>query len=108
MKKDLLTVLGCSSSLALTLLTGHSANANSLVASQKEYIFTAPQASVVEVIEVSLPEDNSTANLKELEDCGCSADFTDEEGEQAIAQFGCDCAGCRYIVRSRMQQDQLL
>jgi hypothetical protein len=91
MKKELLTVLGCSSSLVLTLLTGTPANAESSSFPVREYFFTAP---------TSEPTENA------LEDCGCTmenaieADFTEEEGDLAIERFGCDCAGCRYIVRS--------
>jgi hypothetical protein len=86
MKKDLLTVLSCSSSLAFALWSGSPASADSGF-SVREYVFTAPAGA-------------------SLEDCGCTfdpavdADFTEEEGIRAIERFGCDCAGCRYIVRS--------
>jgi hypothetical protein len=103
MKKDRLTVLGCSGSLAVTLLTGHPARANALESSVREYIFTAPAADVREAVR----SENSASDR--AENCGCRADnpletdFTDEEGEQAIAQLGCDCAGCRYIIRSQAE-----
>jgi hypothetical protein len=91
MRKELLTVLGCSSSLAFTLLAGAPVNADSSVFSVREYVFTAPTSEIRE---------------NAVEDCGCTmenvieADFTEEEGNRAIERFGCDCAGCRYIVRS--------
>jgi hypothetical protein len=94
MKKELLTVLGCSSSLIFTLLAGSPVNAESAGFSVREYVFTAPTSETQE---------------NALEDCGCTmdngieADFTEEEGNQAIERFGCDCAGCRYIVRSERQ-----
>lgn len=97
MKKDILTVFGCSSSLAFTLFAGSPVNAESAGLAVREYVFTAP---VAETIEPS------------VEDCGCSidnnveAEFTDEDGDRAIERFGCDCAGCRYIVREEMKLDQ--
>jgi hypothetical protein len=93
MNKKLLTVLGCSSSVALTLLTTNSANA-------KEYVFTAPES------------DNQTAQIPERKtdypfaECGCNeidpeaAAEIDKEGDKAIQLYGCDCAGCRNLVRN--------
>lgn len=106
MNKDVLTLLGCSSSLTLVLLVSTSAQANTLTPLPKELVFTAPQAEPGEVIEASLAQENLSDS--EYSDCGCSgynsqeADFTDEEGDRAIAAFGCDCAGCRYIVRNQL------
>ena len=40
-------------------------------------------------------------------DCSCSEydpaalEKTDQEGEEAIALYGCDCAGCRNLARSQ-------
>ena len=93
MNKKLLTVLGCSGSLALSLVTANSANA-------KEYIFTAPES------------DSQTAQIPASKtdypfiDCSCNeidpetAAEMDKEGEKAIQLYGCDCAGCRNLVRN--------
>lgn len=94
MNKNLLTILGCSGSVALTLLTTNSVNA-------KEYVFTAPEA------------DSQIADIPERQtdypfaDCSCdeldaeTAAELDREGDKAIKLFGCDCAGCRNIVRNQ-------
>jgi len=93
MNKNLLTILGCSGSVALSLL-----NTNSVVA--KEYIFTAPeidnQAAAIPARETDYP----------LADCSCeeydaeTAAQLDKEGDKAITLYGCDCAGCRNMVRN--------
>lgn len=77
--KNLLTLLGCSLPLVL-----------SAPAHSRELVFTASSEP--------LPEEMSEF------DCGCSPDseaarLLDLEGERAIATFGCDCAGCRYMTR---------
>ena len=102
MRKDVLTLLGCSGSLALTLLTGNSANANT--AGGKEYVFTAPSAN----IEVNVIQE------EEFLDCICTQSseeanllMDDETGENAIAQYGCDCAGCRRMVRNMIDDGSL-
>ena len=89
----ILTVLGCSGSVALSLLSADAVNA-------KEYVFTAPENS------------NTTANIPErqtdypLADCSCdeydaeTAAELDREGDKAINLYGCDCAGCRNQVRN--------
>ena len=93
MNKKLLTVLGCSSSLAFSMLGTSSVNA-------KEYVFTAPEP------------DKSIAEIPQSEtdypfaDCSCSeydaetAAELDREGDKAINLYGCDCAGCRNLVRN--------
>ena len=93
MNKKLLTVLGCSSSVALSLVSANSVNA-------KEYVFTAPQS------------DRQVSNIPERQtdypfaDCSCdeydaeTAAELDREGDKAIDLYGCDCAGCRNMVRS--------
>lgn len=94
--KQLLTVLGCSSSVALSLLTVGAAEAST----NKEYVFTAPDVSQ-ELAEIPQSEADYP-----FFDCTCSeydADMieqVDREGEKAIARYGCDCAGCRRLVRS--------
>ncbi len=93
MNKKLLTTLGCSGSIALSLLGANSVNA-------KEYVFTAPEL------------DNQLAEIPESKtdypfiDCSCTeydaetAAEIDRQGDKAIELYGCDCAGCRNLVRN--------
>lgn len=92
MNKKLLTTLGCSGSIVLSILGADAVNA-------KEYVFTAPEA------------DSSVAEIPQSEQdypfvgCGCSsydaetAAEMDREGDKAIELFGCDCAGHRNMAR---------
>lgn len=93
MNKKLLTTLGCSGSVALSLLSANSVNA-------REYVFTAPEL------------DNQIAEIPKSEtdypfaDCSCNeydaetAAKLDRQGDKAIELYGCDCAGCRNLVRN--------
>ena len=93
MNKKLLTTLGCSSSIVLSLLGANSVNA-------KEYVFTAPeldsQMAEIPASEIDYP----------FVGCGCSAYDAetaaeiDREGDKAIELYGCDCAGHRNLVRN--------
>jgi hypothetical protein len=107
MNKELLTVLGCSSSLAITLLASNSARANSA----KEYVFKAPTNN---------GEQNNVIESASAEaeypwyDCSCSEynpeaiEKSDREGEKAISLYGCDCAGCRNLVRNFDENQNLI
>ncbi len=96
MDRKLLTVLGCSSSIALTLLSTNPAKASSAT----EYVFTAPinDSSVTKIpaSDVDYP----------FYDCSCSEydpamiESLDREEDKAIDLYGCDCAGCRRLVRN--------
>lgn len=105
MTRDALTLLGCSGSLALVLLTVNPAEAST--APLRELEFVAPVANDVQDVNTPL----ATGTLE----CGCaqedsnysSENFTDTEGERAIETFGCDCAGCRNMVRQRVEQGSL-
>ncbi len=96
MKRNILTILGCSGSLVLTLGASE-VQANSS-APLRELIFTA---------------DNSPEMLTDDEfNCLCTGEAPEGEfwnndrlGDAAIAQYGCDCAGCRFIVMERMQAE---
>jgi hypothetical protein len=95
MNKNILTILGCSSSLALALLNTNSANANPSNSDYKEYVFKAPQPNQIQVDRQQ--EDNlSSYSSDELED---------KEGEIAIDRYGCDCSGCRNLVRNINQKE---
>ncbi len=100
MNKKLLTTLGCSGSVVLSLLGANAVSA-------KEYVFTAPEV------------DNQVADIPASEtdypfaDCSCdkydaeTAAELDREGDRAIELYGCDCAGCRNLVRNiNSQQPQ--
>lgn len=93
MNNKLLTILGCSSSVALSLLGANSAHA-------KEYVFTAPEldSSVAEIpqSETDYPFLGCTCTEYDPE----TAAKLDKEGERAIDLYGCDCAGHRNMVRS--------
>lgn len=92
MNKKLLTVLGCSGSVALSLLSANSASA-------KEYVFTAPELEDTAEIPASQTD-------YPFADCSCdeydaeTAAELDREGDKAISLYGCDCAGCRNLVRN--------
>ena len=95
MNSKILTALGCSGSIALTLLSSTPARANSSV----EYVFTAP---AVEEFPFIPARDTDYPLL----DCSCS-EYTPEMIEQferqankAIELYGCDCAGCLRLVRN--------
>jgi hypothetical protein len=99
MKKDVLTLLGCSSSVVITLMTVSSAHANNPPV--QEYVFTAADEAT-EILTVENPQEDLVAETSDWGDCSCNETdaLTDAEGERAIATYGCDCAGCRYMVRN--------
>ena len=96
MDRKLLTVLGCSGSIALTLLSNNPAQANST----REYVFTAP------VTDSDVAEIPASTTDYPFFDCSCSeydpamAESMDREGDKAIDLYGCDCAGCRRLARN--------
>ncbi|VEP12272.1 conserved exported hypothetical protein [Hyella patelloides LEGE 07179] len=96
MNKQVLTVLGCSGSIALSLLAGNAAEANT----NREYVFSAPGTNQ-ELADI--PASNTDYPFF---DCSCNGydadtmEALDREGDRAIARYGCDCAGCRRLVRS--------
>lgn len=93
MNKKLLTILGCSGSVALSLLNADAVNA-------KEYVFTAPE---LDSQLAKIPESDTDYPFM---DCSCSeydaetAAEIDRQGDRAIQLYGCDCAGCRNLVRN--------
>ncbi len=99
MDNKLLTVLGCSSSIALTLLSSTPAKASSSV----EYVFTAPTTDS-EIVEIPASDTDYP-----LYDCSCSEydpemiEKLDRESDKAIELYGCDCAGCLRLVRNLEQ-----
>jgi hypothetical protein len=99
MHRNTLTWLGCSGSLVLSLLSVSPAQAES--PPRREIVFAAPEA-----------EPEITANSA---DCTCSQfdvnysspNSVDPEGDLAIARLGCDCAGCRNILRQMVEAGDL-
>ena len=96
MDSKLLTVLGCSSSIALSLISTTPVQA-------KEYVFTAPIADS-EIVEIPASDTEYP-----FFDCSCSnydpamIEKLDREAEKAIELYGCDCAGCMRLVRNLEQ-----
>ncbi|MCC0177324.1 hypothetical protein I4641_10080 [Waterburya agarophytonicola K14] len=99
MNNKLLTVLGCSSSIALSILGADAVNA-------KEYVFTAPELDR-EISQIPQRETDYP-----FADCSCdeydaeTAAELDREGDKAISLYGCDCAGCRNLVRNNSSETQ--
>ena len=99
MNKKLLTTLGCSGSVALSLLGANSVSA-------KEYVFTAPE------IDSQIAEIPARETDYPFVDCSCNeydaetAAELDREGDKAINLYGCDCAGCRNLVRNLDTDEQ--
>ena len=93
MNKRLLTTLGCSGSVALSLLGANAVSA-------KEYIFTAPE------VDKQMAEIPASETDYPFADCSCdeydaeTAAELDREGDRAVELYGCDCAGCRNLVRN--------
>lgn len=98
MNRQILTLLGCSGSIALTIAGADAVNA-------KEYVFTAPQLNS-QATEIPQSETDYP-----FADCSCqeydaeTAAELDREGDKAIQLYGCDCAGCRNLVRN-LDSDQ--
>ena len=99
MNKKLLTTLGCSGSVVLSLLGANSVSA-------KEYVFTAPE------IDSQIAEIPARESDYPFVDCSCdeydaeTAAEIDREGDKAINLYGCDCAGCRNLVRNLDTDEQ--
>lgn len=97
MNRKLLSILGCSSSVALTIMGADTANANTT----QEYVFTAPEITNNEVADIPRSDTDYP-----FYDCSCDSydpatiKALDREGDKAISLYGCDCAGCRNMVRN--------
>ncbi len=91
MNKKLLTTLGCSGSIVLSILGADAVNA-------KEYVFTAPE------LDSSVAEIPQSDKDYPFVGCSCSsydaetAAELDRQGDKAIELYGCDCAGHRNMV----------
>jgi hypothetical protein len=114
MNRDALTLLGCSGSLALALLTVNPAKANE--APLRELVFEAPVANDVQEVNSPLAKDTFGPLAKDTFGCGCTQEnseyssldsASDRTGDLAIETLGCDCAGCRNVVSQMVQQGSL-
>lgn len=95
MRKDLLTLLGCSGSIAISLMSVSSASANNL--SVREYVFTSPNEGTLLAVE---------SPSEDLANCACqNPDLVDAEGDLAISLYGCDCSAHRLRVQNLTNQN---
>ena len=94
MNKNLLTLLGCSGSVALMLLAVNPANAST--PSQSRSIHSNSEIAV----NPDINQDESQSSLPEIK--------SDKIGELALIKLGCDCAGCRTQVLQMIQQGRLI
>jgi hypothetical protein len=105
--RDVLTYVGCSSSVALLLLAVDPAQADVV----REIEFVAPHAWITLNAEERFNVRDPLAS--DRSDCTCSqtnspeAIDADAEGALAINVLGCDCAGCRNMVRQMLQANTL-
>lgn len=103
MNQKLLTLLGCSGSVVLTGLSSSPALANSV----KEYVFNAPgmEAEMMEIprSDTDYPFYNCSCDSYDAE----AIEQSDREGDKAIDLYGCDCAGCRNLVRNLESPEKL-
>lgn len=77
--KEVLTVLGCSGTMALMLLTGNTTNAS-------------PVPSKSNAVQISVPTPQGNSQFTSLDP------NSDTVGDLAIAKLGCDCPSCRNQV----------
>ncbi|MGL5804804.1 MAG: hypothetical protein ACRC2R_13300 [Xenococcaceae cyanobacterium] len=91
MNKNILSVLGCSGSLALALVNVNSAIAQPTDVNVKELVFKAPTIDRVEV---------NSDTQKQPTPFNLDEEMSDREGQKAIDLYGCDCNGCRNLVSS--------
>ena len=94
MNKNLLTLLGCSGSVALMLLAVNPANAST--PSQSRSINSNSEIAV----NPGTNQDESQSSLPEIK--------SDKIGELALIKLGCDCAGCRTQVIQMIEQGRLI
>jgi len=93
MKSTVLTVLGCSSSIALALLTGIPTQAKAETALQ-EYVFTAPDAPV-NTSQAIAERSQMPCECSNINNSDASVDL---DGDRALTLYGCDFAGCRFMA----------
>ena len=95
MNKNLLTLLGCSGSLALTLLAVNPANASTRISS-----IPSIQPSDTIAANPDINQDKSQSWLPEIN--------SDKIGYLAVIILGCNCNGCRTQVLQMIEQGRLV
>lgn len=105
MNKNVLTLLGCSSSLAIMLGVANLAEADTT----KPVETNASEATGVVEITFSAPQAASTvAPLRSVNPQYANVDpASDTIGDLAIAKLRCDCNACRVAVVQMLQTGQL-
>ncbi|MBV8887131.1 MAG: hypothetical protein JO235_24490 [Chroococcidiopsidaceae cyanobacterium CP_BM_RX_35] len=96
MKRDTLTLLGCSGSLAFMMLTGNAANASTIPTQDAGFGRTTTATQTVKA-----PLSQGTSQFSALDP------NSDRIGDLAIARFGCDCPSCRNKIVSMIQNGSL-
>jgi len=97
MNRNTLTLLGCSSSLALVLAIGTAANADTVQPQTPQYgEFVGVEASTSQTAASSSESQYTTLDPN-----------SDTVGDLAIAKFKCDCPACRMAIVQMMQAGQL-
>jgi hypothetical protein len=97
MDRNALTLLGCSGSLAVVLLAGNAAQADT--AAPQAGAFIRPTTPVAPTTDVFVPHTNVQSIAIDLN--------SDTVGDLAIAKFKCDCPACRVAVVQLLQTGQL-
>ena len=95
MNKNLLTLLGCSGSVALMLLAVNPANASTQISPNPTINYNGEIA-----VNPGTNQDESQSSLPEIK--------SDKIGELALIKLGCDCAGCRTQVIQMIEQGRLI
>jgi hypothetical protein len=93
--KNLLTLLGCSGSLVLTLLAVNPANANSPISQNRSI---DPNGEIAANPDIN--QDESQSSLPEIN--------SDKIGNLAVITLGCNCNGCRVQVLQMIEQGRLI
>jgi hypothetical protein len=96
MKRDTLTLLGCSGSLAFMMLTGNAANASTIPAQNAGL---GPTTTATQTLKTPLSQETSQFSALDPN--------SDRIGDLAIAKFGCDCPSCRNRIVSMIQNGSL-
>ncbi len=87
MNRNLLTVMGCSTSLAMLLATGAAQADTTTAPSTSEVVQSVP------VFEITFQAEKIDPN-------------SDSVGDLAIEKLRCDCVGCRVAVVQMLQSGQ--
>ncbi len=96
MNKNVLTLLGCTGSLSLLLLTGNSASAR---------MANAQDAAFPEANKIEAPSTNNSISQEEPQ--SSQVLFNQKVELIALAKFGCACANCQNLVRQMISSGQI-